>query len=136
VSDEEKEQVGSVGEEAAKLFSALQDWAKENGGEYADAAGGAAAGAASAMHAVNEHIATGSAECRYCPVCQVISAVREISPEVKQHLTSATASFVQALATAMATHADQGGQARRRGEGPVEKIDLDEDGEWEDDAWD
>jgi hypothetical protein len=118
VSDEQ-EPVGGVGEEAVKLLKALQDWAQESGGDAASA------GAASAFKNINEHIATGDQECRYCPVCQVISAVRDVSPEVKQHLTTAAASLLQAAAAAMATDA-----SHRREDSPVEKIDL------SDDPWD
>jgi hypothetical protein len=131
VSDDgvDDESVGSVGEEAVKLLQALQDWAKESGSDYAGAATGAAAGAASALRDVNEHIATGSEDCRYCPICQAISLVRSTSPEVRQHLSSAASSLLQAAAGVLATPVpDQG--ARR--EGAVEKIDLD-DGDWEDD---
>ncbi len=106
------EPVGSVGEEAAKLLGALQEWAKESGSDYANAAAGAAAGAASSLGAVNEHIATGGKECRYCPICQMISAVRETSPEVKQHLASAATSLMQAVAGVMATHVPDGPKDR------------------------
>jgi hypothetical protein len=118
VSDEQ-EPVGSVGEEAVKLLAALQDWAQESGGDAA------ATGAASAFKNLNEHIATGGQECKYCPICQVISAVRDVSPEVKQHLSSAASSLMHAAAAAMSTDVP-----RRREESPVEKIDL------SDDAWD
>ena len=37
MSDGGDQTVGGVGEEAAKLLQALQDWAKESGSEYADA---------------------------------------------------------------------------------------------------
>ena len=120
--------VGSVGEEAVKLLQALQEWAKESGSDYADATSGAVSGAASTLRDINEHIATGSDDCRYCPVCQVISVVRSTSPEVRQHLSSAASSLLQAAAGVLATPVpDQG--ARR--DGPVEKIDLDDD-EWDD----
>jgi hypothetical protein len=121
---DEQEPVGSVSEEAVKLLAALQDWATEKGNEPA----GAAAGAASAFSTINEHIATGGAECRYCPVCQLISAAREVSPEVKHHLSTATSSLLQAVASAIATQAPP--QKPRRSDGPIEKIDL------SDDAWD
>jgi hypothetical protein len=116
---EDQEPVGNVGEEAVKLLKALQDWAQESGEDAA------AAGAASVFKDINEHIATGDQECRYCPVCQVISAVRDVSPEVKQHLSVAASSLLQAAAAAMATDA-----SRRREESTVEKIDL------SDDTWD
>ena len=124
------ESVGSVAEEAAKLLHALQDWAKESGSEYAGAAASAAEGAASAVHRIDEHIATGSAECTYCPVCRVISAVRETSPEVRQHLTTAATSLLHAAAGLLATHVPEPSKGRR--DGPVEKIDLSDD-DWEDD---
>jgi hypothetical protein len=115
----EQEPVGSLGEEAVKLIGALQDWAKESGGDAA------ATSAASAFKSINEHIATGDQACKYCPVCQVISAVRDVSPEVKQHLSSAASSLLHAAAAAMSTDVP-----RRREESPVEKIDL------SDDSWD
>ena len=124
------ESVGSVAEEAAKLLHALQDWAKESGSEYAGAAASAAEGAASAVHRIDEHIATGSAECSYCPVCRVISAVRETSPEVRQHLTTAATSLLHAAAGLLVTNVPEPSQGRR--DGRVEKIDLSDD-DWEDD---
>jgi hypothetical protein len=124
------ESVGSVAEEAAKLLHALQDWAKESGSEYAGAAASAAEGAASAVHRIDEHIATGSAECTYCPVCRVISTVRETSPEVRQHLTTAATSLLHAAAGLLATSVPE--PSHRRRDGRVEKIDLSDD-DWEDD---
>jgi hypothetical protein len=115
----DQEPVGSLGEEAVKFLGALQDWAKESGGDAATT------GSASAFKNINEHIATGGQECKYCPLCQVISAVREVSPEVKQHLTTAASSLLQAAVAAMATDVP-----RRSPETPVEKIDL------SDEAWD
>lgn len=132
MSDDEK--VGSVAEEAAKLLGAIQDWAKENGSDYAQAAAGLADGARSSMGSLNEHIATGAEECRYCPVCQVISAVRRTSPEFKAHLAAAGISLMQAVEELMATRPTSGhGKSHN---GPVERIDLaGADGEWDED-WD
>jgi len=129
VSDE-KEPVGSVGEEAAKLLFALQGWAKETGGDYADAAAAAASGAAKTLHDLNEHIATGSQDCRYCPVCQAISVVRSTSPEVREHLSVAASSLMQAASGLLASYG--GHSTARPGDPGVEKIDLDDEG-WEDD---
>jgi hypothetical protein len=123
--------VGSVGEEAVKLLQALQEWAKESGHEYGETFGAAATGAGGLLQSVNEHIATGGRECTYCPVCRMISAVRATSPEVKAHLTSAASSLLQAAAGFMATHVPD--SSTSRSEGPVERIDLSDDGEWEDD---
>ena len=118
---DENEPVGSVAEEAAKLLGALQDWARESGQEST----GAASGAAAAFRNLNEHIATGGQDCKYCPVCQLISVVRQTSPEVKHHLSTAASSLLHAAAAAMSTDV-----SRRESQAPVEKIDL------VDDAWD
>ena len=117
------EPVGSVGEEAVKLLQALQGWAKDTSGEYAEAGAAAAAGAASTLGSINEHIATGGDDCRYCPVCQVISTVRQASPEVRAHLATAASSLAQAFAGMLATP----DPAAARRDAPVEKIDLDAD---------
>lgn len=128
--DQERPQVGSVAEEAAALFSALSGFARQQGTQYAGAAAGAAEAAAHAVRDVNEHIATGSQECTWCPVCQVIHAVRTTNPEVKAQLAIAANALVQAAASALATHAPADAKSR------VEKIDLDGDesdsGGWED----
>lgn len=122
------EPVGSVGEEAAKLFAALSGWAKDQGTDYAGTAAGAASAVSDALHDVNEHIATGGADCRYCPLCQVISLVRTTSPEVKAHLAIAASSLMQAAAGVLATQVPADGKSA-----PVEKIDLDE-GAWDDES--
>jgi hypothetical protein len=122
------EPIGSVGEEAAKLFSALSDWARDQGTDYAGTAAGAATAMSEAVRNVNEHVATGGEDCRYCPLCQVISLVRTTSPEVKAHLAVAASSLMQAAAGVLATQVPQDGGKS----GPVEKIDLDDDGgDWE-----
>ena len=129
--DDENESVGSVGEEAIKLLSALQGWARESGNDYASAAADVASEAASSVHSLNEHIATGGEDCRYCPICQVISAVRETSPEVKQHLSTASMSFMHAVAGIIASHAsDKAGRTRTDA---MEHIDLSDGDDWEDD---
>ena len=95
------ESVGTAGEEAAKLFAAVQDWAR--------------------ARFDHEHLATGSAECQVCPVCQGIAALRQVRPETVEHLLDAAASVVAALRTAGATppSADDPGRAPR-----VEHIDV------------
>ena len=77
---------------------------------------------------LRENLANGSPECRYCPVCRTIHVVRQMSPEVRAHLTTAATSLLQAAAGVMA--AQQGGAGRRR-QG-VEHIDLDDGGSWDD----
>lgn len=124
------EPVGNVAEEAVKLLQALQGWAEQSGGEYADAAASAAAGTAHRLHAMNEHVATGAPECTYCPLCQLISAVRGTNPEVRQHLASAASSMLKAVAGMLATPVPD--QSTGRHDPSVEKIDVTDD-EWEDD---
>ena len=99
--------VGSAAEEAAKLFSAMEDWARTRAGHLFD----------------EEHLATGSPECQYCPVCQGIGLLRHVRPEAVEHLLDATASFVAALRTAVATPESEPG---RRPASTVQHIDIGE----------
>lgn len=123
---DDREPVGSVGEEAAKLLGALSDWARTQGSDYTGTAAGAASAFTHAVRDVNEHVATGAPECRYCPVCQVIHAVRQTSPEVRTHLTVAASSLMHAAGELLATRTGP------RSSPPVEKIDLDAEGDWPD----
>lgn len=124
------EPVGSVGEEAAKLFGALNDWARDQGTDHAGGAGQAVGSFADslgdAVRNVGEHVATGGEDCRYCPVCQVIHVVRRTSPEVRAHLAVAASSLAQAAAGLLGT---QPGEQRESS--PVEKIDLDPGSGWD-----
>jgi predicted PhzF superfamily epimerase YddE/YHI9 len=119
----EAHEVGPLAEEAAKLLGALSGWAREHAPEASDGLSGLAARAASAVHGVDEHLATGAAECTVCPLCRTVHAVRQVSPEVTTHLASALSSLAQAAAALMSTPAPQ----RTSGDG-VEHIPVD-------DAW-
>jgi hypothetical protein len=116
--------VGSVGEEAAKLLGAMSEWAREQGSDLGQGLGGLAGHAAASMHDINDHIATGSAECSYCPICRGVHMIRETSPEVKAHLVTAASSFLQAASALLATQLPKDGSARTS---HVERIDLDDD---------
>lgn len=108
------EPVGSVAEEAAKLFGAFSGWAKEHGD-----------GLSSFTDGLHEHVATGSPECAWCPICRTVAAIRQTSPEVMAHLTTAASSLMLAVAGMMASP--------QPGSDGVERIPLDDD--WpEDDA--
>ena len=129
--DQQHPDVGSVAEEAAKLFGALSEWARDQSTDWADGVSGIAGQAAATARDVHDHLdanlqanlATGAPECRYCPVCRTVHVVRQLSPEVRAHLTTAASSLLQAAAGLMATQVpDQG--ARSTG---VEHIDLDDD---------
>lgn len=117
--EDDQEPVGSLSEEAMKLFSALSDWAQEAGDAYA----GPADSASATFRSIDKHVATGGEDCRYCPVCRTISAVRATSPEVRGHLANAATSLFHAAAAAMATSPGNGSEAGDR----VEKIDLDDE---------
>jgi hypothetical protein len=115
--------VGSVAEEAAKLFGALSGWAREHGGGASAMADQFAGNVSEELH---EHLATGSPECAWCPVCRTVAAIRQTSPEVRAHLAGAASSLMLAVSAMMATHPP----AR---DGTVERIDLDDDVDWTED---
>ena len=106
--DREDPDVGSVAEEAVRLIGALSDWAKDTVGE------------------VDRHLATGAAECAYCPICRAVHAARDLSPEVKTQLATAATTFLHAAAGLM-SGAAAGPRGRADG---VQHIDLDDDGDW------
>ena len=122
----EQEPVGSLAEEAAKLFAAVQGWAASK-----DLAGGAAAADEAAddadgdapgqQHVHGADSLTG--ECRYCPICQVVRYTRATSPEVRDHLASAAVSMTLAI-RGLLENVERERSSRSE---PVEKIDLMED---------
>lgn len=97
------EPVGSAAEEAARLFSAAEDWVRHRAAGLKD----------------GEHLATGATECLVCPLCQAVSALRQVKPETVEHLLDAAASFVAALRTTVVP--EPGAAARRPG---VQHIDV------------
>lgn len=120
-------EVGSLGEETAKLLGALAGWAREQ-----DVAGHVAAfaeGRRDDGDASGQSTHTGP-ECRYCPVCRAANAVRGISPEVRTHLTVAVTSLARAAEALLTTDVpdDSRRGARKGGSGAsrpgVEHIDL------------
>lgn len=125
--------VGSVAEEAAKLFGALAGWASDQGTDWsrglADLAGAATEHAHGVARQLDEGIATGAPECRYCPICRTVHLARELSPEVREHLTSAASSLLQAATGILAAVSAQSGAGNAAGAprtAGVERIDLDE----------
>jgi hypothetical protein len=101
---------GPLGEEAARLVEAFADWAR-----------GAAPWATAHLHDLP--IASDSAECKLCPLCQALSMLRHTRPESFAHLADATSSLLAAARTMLESvdvagrHADPG----------VERITLDDD---------
>lgn len=97
--------VGSAAEEAARLFAAIEDWARQRAGGLVD----------------DEHLATGSSACLVCPICQAVSALRGVRPETVEHLLDAAASFVAALRSTVGDSAERGPATGRPG---VQHIDV------------
>ncbi len=89
---EGEDEIGSVAEEATKLLGAVADWAREHGSDLGAGVAALADQAAATAHEVGAHIATDDPECRYCPICRTVHAVRSSSPEVRAQLTSAASS--------------------------------------------
>jgi hypothetical protein len=107
-----EDKTGSVAEEAAKLFAALN-----RGGDRQETA-----------HA--------GPDCQWCPVCQVIFRVRQASPEAVEHLTTAAAGVLGAVRSfleAAAAAAEKSGTTNTEddtAEPPtVDRIDVSEDPE-------
>jgi hypothetical protein len=99
---------GPLGEEAAKLFAAAQDWFHRTLGDPATA-----------------RIATGAPECAWCPLCQLVSVLRGDRPEITERFAEtqvAVAGLLRALADAAGTMAAHGGQHPNGSR--VQKIDL------------
>ena len=123
-----RDPVGSVSEEALKLFGALSDWARDHGSELGQGLTGFVEHAAASAREVDEHLATGAPECTYCPICRAVHVVRQTNPEVRAHLAVAASSLLQAAAGMLATAVPDDARAR---DGGVERIDLDDtDGAW------
>ncbi|MDX6359905.1 MAG: hypothetical protein QOH37_2959 [Nocardioidaceae bacterium] len=122
---EPHEQVGSVAEEAAKLFGAFAGWAREHGDGFSTLSDRLTDTLGDDLH---EHLATGGPACAWCPVCRTVTAIRQTSPEVRAHLAGAASSLMLAVSGMMATHPPSR-------DGRVERIDLDDDGvdDWPED---
>jgi Family of unknown function (DUF5304) len=101
------ESPGTVGEEAARLVAAVQQWVRQ-------ATGAGLAG-------VGAHLATGSTECHLCPFCQLLSLVKHTNPEVVGHLSDASSALLAAVRVAL--DARDRAWAPRRASG-LEHIDI------------
>ena len=96
--------LGSAAQEASRLLDSLREWLDTRG--------------------VTEiPIATGSAECRACPVCLLLSAVRERNPEVVENLAKAGEALLSAARSLVADHEHDWVSGEQR---DVERIDIDE----------
>lgn len=125
MSESRDPDVGTLGEEAAKLVDALAGWAREHAGDagtgVADLAGHATAAARDVGEQLgeqlDEHLATGSGECTVCPVCRAVHTVRQVSPEAWSHLGTAATALGRAVSALFAPPTQDPGAAPSRGEG-------------------
>jgi hypothetical protein len=118
--------VGSVAEEAAKLFAVLQNAAHD---------------APPAAEDTAEHDHKLGPDCVWCPVCQLIHRVRNTSPETIEQLSTAAAHVLGSLRSLLEAAADAARQTREdaasRSSPPdeestrsrVDRIDVSEDPE-------
>ena len=117
--------VGGVGEEAARLLEAVQDWVRQTAGSGdSDGTGatGGTAGSSGPGQAADPpwlgRISSDALECQLCPLCRLIAVVRNTRPEVVEHLADATASLAAAIRELLAAQHEQTGR------GAVERIDI------------
>lgn len=99
-----KDPVGSVAEEAAKLFAVLQ-----NAASAAPPAGDSTADDSAAEHGHEHKLGP---DCVWCPVCQLIHRVRNTSPETIEQLSTAAAHVLGSLRSLLEAAADAARQAR------------------------
>ncbi|TDU87025.1 hypothetical protein EV138_0542 [Kribbella voronezhensis] len=139
-----KEPVGSVAEEAAKLFAVLQQATTEAKGQHSSHQEPVHEEPADEAADEHEHGTAhrGGPECQWCPVCQLIAKVRTTSPETIEQLSSAAAGVLGSLRSLLEAAAEAARQARadaesRTAEDPgeqparsrVDRIDVSEDPE-------
>jgi hypothetical protein len=173
-----KEPVGSVAEEAAKLFAVLQQAAADaRGADHpagpaaadqprrehdvpaddapaddvaaddvaADdvAAGGVRADDGGAGKHEHGTVRSGGPECQWCPICQLISRMRNTSPETVEQLATAAAGVLGSVRSLLEAAAESARQARADAEARaarqedssrptgahVDRIDVSEDPE-------
>lgn len=145
-----KEPVGTVAEEAAKLFAVLQQAARQQDPappqENPAAEEPAADEPAAPEPGVQDEHGTarcGAPECQWCPVCQLIAKVRHTSPETIEQLSMAAAGVLASVRSLLEAAAEAARQARadaesrtagaqdteRPARSRVDRIDVSEDPE-------
>ena len=99
--------------EASRLVDALGEWLAARGESSGLGFG--------SLNSLGAHFANGSSECRLCPVCQLIGALRHARPELVGHLDDAASSLLAALRVAL-----DGADSERGPAGPAgfEHIDI------------
>jgi hypothetical protein len=84
---------GATAEEAARLVDALGQWLAARSASRPSGPGD--------LGYLTTHIATGSAECKLCPLCQLISLARQSSPELAHRLDDAMEALLALARTAL-----------------------------------
>jgi hypothetical protein len=125
----DREPVGTLAQEAAKLFAVVQSWVGETPGRSGDAAGSGEQGEVASEDraeawsgAPDEPAGHEPTECQWCPLCRAVRMAKATSPDVRDHLSQAALS----LALAVKGLLDDPVTSARR-ETPLEKIDLTEE---------
>ncbi len=120
-----KEPIGSVAEEAAKLFAVLQHAAADpRGTTSADAAAEDAVPEDDGVRADSAHEHKLGPDCQWCPVCQLINKVRNASPETIEQLSTAAAHVLGSVRSLLEAAAEAARQAR---EDAASRADHDEE---------
>jgi len=118
-----KEPVGSVAEEAAKLFAILQQAADTKG----EPAGEKPREQADDVPAGEKHEHSLGPDCQWCPVCQLIHRVRNTSPETIEHLSAAAAGVLGSVRSLLEAAAEAARQARADADARVAKAAEEQD---------
>lgn len=101
------EPLGSAAHEASRLLDSLREWLDARG-----------------VGGVGElPLATGSSECKVCPFCLAIGALRDRNPEVVEQLGRAGEALLAALRSAL-SDTETSSTAERTPD--VERITIDE----------
>lgn len=113
-------QVGSLGEEAIKLFGVVEEWlrAAASGSSSPTESSSAEAGGAtggSPFDAFSEQVGERHAgpECLICPICQLLALVRSSRPEAFEHVVDAVGSLMLALRSVIEEHERTWSKRRR-----------------------
>jgi hypothetical protein len=106
----DREPVGTLAEEAAKLLAAVHVWA-------GDPAVGSDQDDEDAAHAGHD-----PAECQWCPLCRLVRMAKNTSPDVREHLSQAAVSLALAVKGLL-----EDPVTTTRRETPLEKIDVTEE---------
>lgn len=102
------EPVGTLGEEAAKLFAAASAWAREQQ---------AHAPRDSSSTGSSNGSSTGEAPCTWCPICKAATFVRSTDPQLSAALGAAMVSLTDLARAALDALAEHQRHERPTGEG-------------------